>query len=197
MPNHAIPGHFRLHRIKTNRNLTRFSSVRVGRKSIRPTDSHARGLSKLIPIQFLIPRIKTNRNLDEFLPGRVGAYCIRPTNGHAGGRTDRKIAIFQVARVGRNSIRSTDDHGSDRTDRKIAIFSGTRVGAQQHTPHMYPARASQPRQRPPPSYPTPGKVCTPCILLCTPCTLSCLTPCNTHTFAAEPTNNKQLNNTNT
>ena len=42
----------------------------------------------------------------------------------------------------------------------------------------------------------PKKVRTPCILLCTPCTLSCLTPCDTHTFAAEPTNNKQLNNTN-
>ena len=91
---YAIPDHFPLPRIKTNQKPARFSSVRVGRNSIRPTDGHVGGRMNLIPIRFLIPRIKTNQNPDEFFLGRVGAYCIRPTNGHAGGRMDRKIAIF-------------------------------------------------------------------------------------------------------
>ena len=87
MPNHAILGHFRLHRIKTNRNPTRFLSVRVGAYCIRPTDGHVRGRMNLIPIQFLITRIKTNRNPVYFsahLTIRMvvcGAYAIRPYTG--------------------------------------------------------------------------------------------------------------------
>ena len=92
----------------TNQKSARFSSVRVGRNSIRPIDSHAGG--------------RMDRKIAIFQIARVGAYCIRPTNGHGSGRTERKIAIFQVARVGRNSIRPTNGHGSGRMDRKIAIF---------------------------------------------------------------------------
>ena len=40
---YAIPGHFPLPRPKTSQKLARFSSVRVGRNSIRPTNGHAGG----------------------------------------------------------------------------------------------------------------------------------------------------------
>ena len=64
----------------TNQKPARFSSVRVGRNSIRPTDSHTGG--------------RTNRKIAIFSGTRVGRNSIRPTDGHAGGRTDRKNAIF-------------------------------------------------------------------------------------------------------
>ena len=99
---HAIPGHFSLHRIKTNQKPAQFSSVRVGRNSIRPTDGHVGGRMNLIPIRFLIPRIKTNQNPDEFFLGRVGAYCIRPTNGHARGRMKLIRIKFLIPRIKTN-----------------------------------------------------------------------------------------------
>ena len=128
MPNHAIPGHFSLHRIKTNRNPTRFSSVRVGRNSIRPTDGHVRGRSKLIPILFLIPRIKTNRNPAYFSAHSTicmvvcGAYAIRPYTGTRKNddyfipriKTNRNPDKFSSGRVGAYCIRPTDDHGRGR-----------------------------------------------------------------------------------
>ena len=92
----------------TNQKPARFSSVRVGRNSIRPTDGHARG--------------RMNRKIAIFSGTRVGAYCIRPTSGHARGRMNRKIAIFSSIRVGAYCIRPTNGHGSGRTNRKIAIF---------------------------------------------------------------------------
>ena len=64
----------------TNQKPARFSSVRVGRNSIRPTDGHTGG--------------RTNRKIAIFSGTRVGRNSIRPTDGHAGGRTDRKNAIF-------------------------------------------------------------------------------------------------------
>ena len=84
----------------TNQKPARFSSVRVGRNSIRPTDGHAGG--------------RTDRKIAIFSGTRVGRNSIRPTNGHASGRTDRKIAIFQVARVGAYCIRPTSGHGRGR-----------------------------------------------------------------------------------
>ena len=105
----------------------------------------------------------------------VGAYRIRPLRRTRRGRMWNMYSPPMVALGG---------------------VCGTPLPCRQERPPRYPARASLPRQRPPPSYPTPKKVrtpctllCTQCTLLCTRCTLSCLTPCNTHTFAAEPTNN--------
>ena len=157
MPNHAIPGHFRLHRIKTNRNPIRFSSVRVGRHSIRPTDGHARGRSKLIPIQFLIPRIKTNRNPVYFSAHSTicmvvcGAYAIRPYTGTRKNddyfipriKTNRNPDKFSSGRVGAYCIRPTNGHARGRmnpipirfliprikTNQKPARFSSVLVGA--------------------------------------------------------------------
>ena len=140
---YAIPGHFRLHRIKTNRNPVYFSAhstIRMticGAYAIRPYTGTRKN------DDYFIPRIKTNRNPDKFSSGRVGAYCIRPTDEHVRGRTNPipiRFLIHQVktnqnpdkflpGRVGAYCIRPTDGHASGRTDRKIAIFSGTRVGA--------------------------------------------------------------------
>ena len=84
----------------TNQKPAQFSSVRVGRNSIRPTNDHGSG--------------RTDRKIAIFQVARVGAYCIRPTNGHTGGRTDRKNAIFSGTRVGAYCIRPTDDHAGGR-----------------------------------------------------------------------------------
>ena len=92
----------------TNQKPARFSSVRVGRNSIRPTNDHGSG--------------RTDRKIAIFQVARVEAYCIRPTNGHARGRMDRKIAIFSSIRVGAYCIRLTNGHAGGRTERKIAIF---------------------------------------------------------------------------
>ena len=47
----------------TNQKPARFSSVRVGRNSIRPTDGHTRG--------------RMGKKMDRISSVRVGAYCIR------------------------------------------------------------------------------------------------------------------------
>ena len=88
MPNHAIPGHFRLHRIKTNRNPTRFSSDRVGAYYIRPTNGHAGG--------------RTDRKIAIFQVGRVGRNSIRLTNGHARGRMKLIPIRFLIYRLKTN-----------------------------------------------------------------------------------------------
>ena len=85
---HAIPGHFPLPRLKTNQKLARFSFVRVGRNSIRPTDGHAGG--------------RTDRKIAIFQVARVGAYCIRPTNGHARGRVKLIPIRFLIPQIKRN-----------------------------------------------------------------------------------------------
>ena len=108
----------------TNQKPARFSSVRVGRNSIRPIDGHTGG--------------RTDRKNAIFSGTRVGRNSIRPTSDHAGGRMDRKIAIFQVTRVGAYCIRPIDGHAGGRTERKIATFLGRPCRCVLHTPHKRP-----------------------------------------------------------
>ena len=102
MPNHAIPGHFRLHRIKTNRNPVYFSvhlaicMTICGAYAIRPYTGTRKN------DDYFIPRIKTNRNPDKFSSGRVGAYCIRPTDEHVRGRTNPIPIRFLIYRLKTN-----------------------------------------------------------------------------------------------
>ena len=102
MPNHAIPGHFHLHRIKTNQTPVHFSArpticmAVCGAYAIRPYTGTRKN------DDYFIPRIKTNRNPDEFFPGRVGAYCIRPTDGHVRGRSKLIPIQFLIPRIKTN-----------------------------------------------------------------------------------------------
>ena len=75
----------------TNQKPARFSSVRVGRNSIRPIDGHTGG--------------RTDRKNAIFSGTRVGAYCIRPTDGHTRGRMGKKMDRISSVRVGAYCIR--------------------------------------------------------------------------------------------
>ena len=65
-----------------------------------------------------------------------GAYCIRPTDGHAGGRTDRKIAIFQVTSVGAYCIRHTNGQIGGRINPIPIQFLIHRIKTNQNPVHF-------------------------------------------------------------
>ena len=147
---HAIPGHFPLPRPKTNQKPARFSSVRVGRNSIRPIDGHVDGRMKLIPIQFLIHRIKTNRNPVHF-PVHLaicmticGAYSIRPYTGTQKNgdysipriKTNQNPDEFLPVRVGAYCIRPTNGHARGRINPIPIQFLIHRIKTNQTAVHF-------------------------------------------------------------